>query len=188
MLFRVDIIALLYKMIKGPEGLDPQGSSFKEWDELVKQLIKKCTRKIQQRPELVVELLFSKTTGTAHYLEYGYEKQTVATKPRAAAELEVKPGMEWEEQVGVVVGAILDRNEAELLEWLKLQLSSAEPERRSWEGTSQTIASVEKDLLEETIDPFEEAIDPPATTTDPPATVAEPPKAPSICTYFCPFD
>lgn len=30
MLFRVDIIALLHKMIKGPEGLDPQASCFKE--------------------------------------------------------------------------------------------------------------------------------------------------------------
>jgi replication fork protection complex subunit Tof1/Swi1 len=47
MLFRVDIIALLYKMIKGPEGLDPQASYFKEWDELVRQLIKKCTEKFR---------------------------------------------------------------------------------------------------------------------------------------------
>jgi replication fork protection complex subunit Tof1/Swi1 len=172
-LFRVDIIALLYKMIKGPDGLDPQASHFKEWDDLVRQLIKKCTRKIQERPELVVELLFSKTSSTAHYLEYGYEKQTVMTRPRAAAELEVKPGMEWAEQVGVVVGALLDRNEGEHLQWLKSQLSSAESERRSWEGASQAIASVEKD-------PFEE-------TTNTAATDAEPPKAPSICMRFCSF-
>ena len=170
MLFRVDIVALLYKMIKGPEGLDPQASHFKEWDDLVKQLIKKCTRKIQERPELVVELLFSKTNGTAHYLEYGYEKQTVTTKPRAAAELEIKPGMEWEEQVGVVVGALLDRNEGEHLQWLKSQLLSAESERRSWEGASQAIVSVEKD-------PFEES-------TDITASNSEPPKPPSICMWF----
>jgi replication fork protection complex subunit Tof1/Swi1 len=167
MLFRVDIIALLYKMIKGPEGLDPQATYFKEWDELVKQLIKKCTRKIQERPELIIEMLFSKTNGTAHYLEYGYEKQTVTAKPRAAAELEVKPGIEWEEQIGVVVSAMLDRNEGEHLQWLKTQLSSAEIERRSWEGASQAIASIEKD-------PFDES-------TEPAAIVAEPPKPPSIC-------
>jgi replication fork protection complex subunit Tof1/Swi1 len=173
MLFRIDIIALLYKMVKGPEGLDPQASHFKEWDELVKQLIKRCTRKIQERPELIVELLFSKTNGTAHYLEYGYEKQTVTTKPRAAAELEVKPGMEWEEQIGVVVGAMLDRNDAEHLQWLKSQLSAAESERRSWEGASHSIASVE--------------IDPSINPTEPPATVTEPSRAPSICKYFCCF-
>lgn len=166
MLFRVDIIALFYKMIKGPEGLDPISSSFKEWDELVKQLTKRCIRKIEERPELIVEMLFSKINSTAHYLEYGYEKQTVTTKPRAAAELEVKPGMDWEEEVGVVVGAMLDRNEGDLLQWVKSQLSSAESDRRSWEGSNTALQSVEKD---------------PFADDETPAAVAEPPKPSSIC-------
>ncbi|KAI9049536.1 hypothetical protein LZ554_006564 [Drepanopeziza brunnea f. sp. 'monogermtubi'] len=144
MLFKVDIIALFYKMIKGPEGLDSTSSTFKEWDEFVRQIIKKCTRKIQERPELVVEMLFSKINSTAHYLEYGYEKQTVTSKPRAAAELEVKGGREWEDQIGIVVGAMLDRNEGEHLQWIKSQLSSAESERRSWEGANAALPSVEK--------------------------------------------
>jgi replication fork protection complex subunit Tof1/Swi1 len=130
-------------------------------------------RKIQERPELIVELLFSKNNGTAHYLEYGYERQTISAKPRAAAELEVKPCMEWEEQVGVVVGAMLDRNEGEHLQWLKSQLSPAESERRSWEGASLAIASVESD-------PFAE----PGEAAD---TTTEPPKAPSIRMYLYPF-
>lgn len=168
MLFRVDIIALLYKMIKGPEGLDPSGSTYKEWDELVKQILKKCTRKIQERPELIVEMLFSKVNATAHYLEYGYEKQVSTAKPRAAAELEVKPGMEWEEQIGVVVGAMLDRNEGEHLTWLMSQLSSAESERRSWEGANTALVqSVETDPAQE----------PDATS----AVELEQPKPPSIC-------
>ncbi|KAK0100963.1 Topoisomerase 1-associated factor 1 [Cadophora gregata f. sp. sojae] len=145
MLFRVDIIALLHKMIKGPEGLDSQSSSFKEWDELVKQIIRKCTKKLQERPELVVEMLFSKINSTAHYLEYGYEKQTVASKPRAAAELEVKGGREWEDQIGIVVGAMLDRNEGEHIQWTKSQLVEAEVERRSWEGLDTAMPSVEQD-------------------------------------------
>ncbi|TVY92783.1 Topoisomerase 1-associated factor [Lachnellula willkommii] len=166
MLFRVDIIALFYKMVKGPEGLDPQSSSYKEWDEFVKQILKKCTRKIQERPELVVEMLFSKINSTAHYLEYGYEKQTVTAKPRAAAELEVKGAKEWEEQVAIVVGALLDKNEADHLQWVKSQLSSAESERRSWEGANAALPSVEDD-------PF-------AEPDETPAVQVEPPKAPSI--------
>jgi replication fork protection complex subunit Tof1/Swi1 len=142
MLFRVDIIALLYKMIKGPEGLDSASPAYKEWDDLVRQLIKRCTRKIEERPELIVEMLFSKINSTAHYLEYGYEKQTVSAKPRAAAELEVKPGMEWEEQVGVVVSALLDKNQGDHIEWVKSQLSLAESERRSWEGANAALSSV----------------------------------------------
>ena len=147
MLFRVDIISLFYKMIKGPEGLDSTSANFKEWDEFVRQLIKKCTRKIEERPELVVEMLFSKINSTAHYLEYGFEKQTVNPKPRAAAELEVKPGMEWEKQVATVVGALLDRNEADLLQWVKSVLLSAEAERRSWEGANTVRQTVERDLF-----------------------------------------
>jgi replication fork protection complex subunit Tof1/Swi1 len=160
MLFRVDIIALLYKMIKGPEGLDPQASCFKEWDELVKQILKKCTRKIQERPELVVEMLFSKINSTAHYLEYGYEKQTVASKPRGAAELEVRGGKGWEEQVSIVVGALLDKNEAEHLEWIKSQLSSAETERRSWEGANLALRSVEQATAPEGVSPTVEVAQP----------------------------
>lgn len=162
MLFRVDIIALFYKMIKGPEGLDPISSSFKEWDELVRQLIKKCTKKIEQRPELIIEMLFSKINSTAHYLEYGYEKQTVSTKPRVAAELEVKAGMEWQEQVGVVVGALLDRNEGDLLQWIKEQLSSAESERRAWEGANAALKSVEDDPFADDAAPSAEVEQPKA--------------------------
>ena len=149
MLFRVDIISLLYNMIKGLEGLDPKSPIFKDWDEFVRQLIKRCTRKIQERPELIVEMLFSKTQSTAHYLEYGYEKQTITTRPRPAAELEVKPGMEWEEQVGVAVSALLDRNEGDHLDWLKGQLSSAEVERRSWESANTVIESIEREAIGE---------------------------------------
>jgi replication fork protection complex subunit Tof1/Swi1 len=170
MIFRVDIIALLYKMIKGPEGLDPASNVYKEWDELVKQILKKCMKKMQERPELVVEMLFSKINSTAHYLEYGYEKQTTTTKPRAAAELEVKGGKEWEDQIGIVVGAMLDRNEAEHLQWVKSQLFSAESEMRSWEGANAAVQSVEKD-------PFAEA-------DGPPAVGVEQPKAPSICRFL----
>jgi replication fork protection complex subunit Tof1/Swi1 len=171
MLFRVDIIALFHKMIKGPEGLDPDLPSFKEWDELVRQLIKRCTRKIQERPQLIIEMLFSKTNGTAHFLEYGYEKQTVTTKPRAAAELEVKPGMEWEQQVGVVVSVLLDRNQGGLLEWIKSQLSSAEVEMRTWEQANTTIQSVEgseKDPEDTNITPIQ----------------PEPARPPPICEYL----
>ncbi|KAG9235276.1 timeless protein-domain-containing protein [Amylocarpus encephaloides] len=149
MLFRVDIIALFHKMVKGPESLDPQLACYKEWDEFVKQILKRCFRKMQERPELVVEILFSKLNATAHYLEYGYEKQTVKSTPRAAAALEVKVGMEWEEQIGVVVGALLDNNDGEHVQWVKAQLTSAESERRSWEGANAVVPPVEDDPFAE---------------------------------------
>ena len=172
MLFRVDIVALFYKIIKGPEGLDSHSSAFKEWDEFVKQILKRCIRKIEQRPELIVEMLFSKINSTAHYLEYGYEKQTVTSKSKAAAELEVKPGKEWEEQIAIVVSAMLDRNEGHHIQWIKAQLGNAESERRSWEGANSALPSVEKDHL--------------AESDETPVVQVELPKPPSIRMYFPP--
>jgi replication fork protection complex subunit Tof1/Swi1 len=58
--------------------------------------------------------------------------------------MEVKPGMEWEEQVKVVVSALLDRNESEHLQWVKSQLSSAEAIRREWESANTAVPSIEK--------------------------------------------
>ena len=132
-LFRLDIIALFNKMIKGPEGLDSANPMFKEWDELVRQLIKKMIKKLEQRPELAIELLFSKINSTTYYLEYGYEKQTSSSKPRPPAILEVRGSMTIEEQIGVIVAALYD-NKLEQVDWVSKVLSSAAEERRSWES------------------------------------------------------
>lgn len=124
---------------------------------------------MEERPELIVEMLFSKINSTAHFLEYGYEKQTVSSKPRAAAELEVKGGKEWEDQIGIVVSALLDRNEGQHIQWIKGQLSPAEIERRSWEVVNVVLLTVEED-------PF-------AGGDEAPAADVEPPKAPAICMF-----
>ncbi|KAK4201960.1 putative topoisomerase 1-associated factor 1 [Triangularia verruculosa] len=142
MLFRLDIVSLLYNMIKGPHPLDPSTvgkSVFKEWEELVKQIIRKCTKKLEERPALFVELLFSKEKQTAFYLEYGYEKQTSSsTNPRPGAELEFKDKMlEKAAQIAIVVGVLLDRNQTEWLEWVKKTLQETESERRAWEAAEQ---------------------------------------------------
>ena len=133
MLFRLDIIALFNKMIKGPEGLDSAGPMFREWDELVRQLIKKMFKKLEQRPELAVELLFSKINSTTYYLEYGYDKQITSSKPRPPAALEVRGSMTTEEQIGVIVAVLYD-NKLEQVDWVSRILFSAAEERQSWES------------------------------------------------------
>lgn len=149
-LFRLDIIALFNKMIKGPDGLDSKGPMYKEWDELVKQLIKKLIKKLDQRPELAIELLFSKINSTTFYLEYGYEKQTSSSKPRAPAHLEVRGSMTLEEQIGVVVAALFD-DKLELIEWVLKTLRSAADERQSWEAeTLARQAQSQEDPVSET--------------------------------------
>ncbi|KAI9715174.1 MAG: hypothetical protein M1812_006153 [Candelaria pacifica] len=172
LLFRVDIIALFNKMMKGPDGLEAAHPAYREWDELVRQLIKRLVRKLDQRPELAVEMLFSKINATVHYLEYGYEKQTVSSNPRAPAELEVKPGMGTDEQIGVAVSVLVDQNKSDALAWVKGVLASASSERQSWEDEAAAVAVR---LAESSLDHDTESASLDQSTTEPSAS-----RAPSI--------
>ena len=140
MLFRLDIVALFNKMIKGPDCLNSSNPLYKEWDQLVRQLFKKLFKKLDQRPELAVELLFSKIHSTTFFLEYGYEKQTISSKSRAPAVLEVRGSMTLEEQIGVMV-AILYDGKIEQIDWLSKTLASAADERQSWEAEAAAKAA-----------------------------------------------
>ncbi|KAI1366515.1 timeless protein-domain-containing protein [Xylaria arbuscula] len=144
MLFRVDIIQLFYSMIKGQEPLDSNSGIFKEWEELVKQILRKCIRKIEDRPQLIIEMLFSKIAATAHYLEFGYEKQTLSvTQSKPGAELEFRHIVERDQQIAIAVGVLLDKNLAHHVKWVKDQLSNAINERQAWENAEKAISSVE---------------------------------------------
>ena len=153
MLFRIDIIAMFNQMIKGPQGLDPKSSIFREWDELIRQLIKRMTKKLGQRPELAIEMLFSKINSSVFYLEYGYEKQTKSSSSRAPAVLEVKGAMTKEEQIGVAV-AVLHEDKLDAIDWIAKTLSSAATERQSWEA--EVVArQIEQGATEEPAVPSE---------------------------------
>ncbi|EKJ68040.1 hypothetical protein FPSE_11851 [Fusarium pseudograminearum CS3096] len=145
MLFRVDIIHLFYNMIQGQAALDKSSSMFKEWEELVKQILRKCFKKLEKRPELLVEMLFSKAGSTAFFLEYGYERQTVSTvnKAKPGAELAFKNTEELDRQIAIVVGAMLDKNQADHIAWIKKTLSEAESERRAFAAAEEAMASIE---------------------------------------------
>ena len=149
LMFRVDIILLFYKMIKGPEGLDVSHAMYKDWSELVRQVLKRLFKKLDQRPELFVELLFSKINATLNYLEYGKEKQT-ATSTRTPAELEVKPapGRDHEDKIGIVIAALQQDSKSELVRWVMSALTRAVEERQGWEG--EALARAEDAGLGET--------------------------------------
>ncbi|PGH11442.1 hypothetical protein AJ80_07121 [Polytolypa hystricis UAMH7299] len=152
LLFRVDIISLFYKMIKGPDGLDPTKPIFREWEEFVRQIIKKLIKKLDQRPELIVEMLFSKINATVHYLEYGYEKQTVSSESKPAMELEVKPtaATTLDEKMAIVVSALVSEGKENLVKWLCQSLESAVNERRSWELEAEARKDADSGEAEDT--------------------------------------
>jgi len=138
LLYRVDITALLYKIVEGPEGLSNKHALYGEWQEFTKQLFRKMFKKIDQRPELVVEMLFSKITNTLYYLEYGHDKQS-STSTRPPAELEVKAsaGRSRKEQIGVVVTILLRDHKDSLVDWVKRIVNRAYDERFAWEAEAE---------------------------------------------------
>jgi replication fork protection complex subunit Tof1/Swi1 len=142
LLYRVDIISLFYKLIKGPEGLDRSHAMYKEWDELVRQVLKRMFKKLEQRPELIVEMLFSKIRATLYYLEYGHEKQTISSI-RTPVELEVKsaPGRDVNEQIGIVVAALIKDENSAFVRWVLETVAKAADERKAWEA--EAIARLE---------------------------------------------
>ncbi|PNS17159.1 Phosphatidylinositol 3-kinase tor2 [Sphaceloma murrayae] len=149
LLYRVDILELFNRLIKGPNGLDSKmdkkSGVFREWEELVKQVFRRCIKKVQERPELIVEMLFTKIPNTLYYLEHGYDKEVIKSAPRAPAELEVKPGMDHMQEIGVAVGALINQGKLDALVWIKSVLSKAVEERQSWEDLNTALADNAKD-------------------------------------------
>ena len=149
LLFRVDILALFYKMIKGPGGLESTNLMYKEWEELTRQIIRKLVKKLDQRPELITEMLCSKTNSTLHYLEYGQDKQTLLSGIKPPAELEVNPSAATttDEKLGIVVGALILDEKKDLVRWLSQTLASAINERRSWELQAEAGQSNSEEVV-----------------------------------------
>lgn len=145
MLFRVDIIHLFYNMVKGPEPLDPNLGMYKEWEEIIKQVIRRCVKKIEERPALIIELLFSKTTNTAYYLEYGHAKQVLSTASlKPAAELLFKRlDLVLDEQIPIAVGLLIEKEEHEHIEWVKSQLTACARQREAWESSEKARLMLE---------------------------------------------
>ena len=140
LLFRMDIIALFNRMIKGPEPMDSTKSVYKEWEELVRQIIRRLIKKLDQRPALITELLFSKINSTVYYLEYGHEKQTISASKRPPAEVVITSteATTRESQLRIVVGALVLDGRADLVKWIKDVLDSAADEREVWEIQEET--------------------------------------------------
>lgn len=139
MLFRLDMISLFYRMIKGPEGLNSASPMFGEWHELVKQIFRRLVKKMKERPELTIEVLFSKIQSTAFYLEYGHEKQTYSTSSKVPAELEVRGVEGRDAQIGVVVAA-MSKTDMDSILFVGDAVNTAASERQSWEAEAAARA------------------------------------------------
>lgn len=167
LLCRVDILQLFNKMMKGPGGLDPESPAYREWDDFIKHFFRQVVKRVQERPELVVEMLFSKIPATIFFLEHGFDKEVNTRAPRAPAELEVKPGMELPDQVGVAVGVLVNQSKSDHLRWVRDVLTSAAEERKAWEEAAEAQKALVTDAEERP--EGEAAADSDAETSKPPS-------------------
>jgi replication fork protection complex subunit Tof1/Swi1 len=152
LLFRVDILQLFQRMIKGPNALDASSvESFKEWQQLIQQIFRRCFKWIDRETEgegwreaAIVEMLFSKIPGTMFYLQNGYERVVEKRAPRPPAELEVKPSVaEIDKRVGIAVSVLLEQAKGDDIEWIKKELKRAGEERQAWEDEQTARAGPE---------------------------------------------
>lgn len=159
--------------MKGPGGLDPESPAYKEWDEFVRHFFRQVVKKVQERSELVVEMLFSKIPATLFFLDHGYDREITKSTPRAPAELEVKPGMEVPEQIGVAVGVLINQAKSDALHWVRDILASAAEERKAWEDAEEArkaLAAAERPEGEEVVENPEESPKPPSIRKSGPST------------------
>jgi replication fork protection complex subunit Tof1/Swi1 len=78
--------------------------------------------------------LFSKLPGTVYYLQHGEEPAVKQVRrPRAAAELEVRPGRNREDQIAVVVSTLLDDQKSEALDSMKTVIADAITQMKAWD-------------------------------------------------------
>ena len=144
LLFRVDILLLFHRLIKGPEGLDPAIEGFKDWELLVKQIFRHCVKWVSKDTEgegwkemCMIEMLFSKIGNTVFYMQNGYDRVVEKAIPRPPAELDFKASITDEQKVGVAVGAMLENNKADGVSWVREEVKRAVEEREAWEQSEE---------------------------------------------------
>jgi replication fork protection complex subunit Tof1/Swi1 len=140
LLFRVDILLLFHRLIKGPGGLNPDIQGFKEWEQLVQQVFRRCVKWVSKDTEgegwkemCMIEMLFSKMGNTVFYMQNGYDRVVEKATPRPPAELDFKANITEDQKVGVAVGVMLENNKAGDVSWVREEVKRAADEREALE-------------------------------------------------------
>ncbi|KAG5519184.1 hypothetical protein PMAC_002272 [Pneumocystis sp. 'macacae'] len=153
-MFRLDICELFYRMINDDINFSKKNPSRVEVEKFIKFYMRRFVSVVSQSPALYVELLFHKMHDTVYYLQYGHDEPQMLKPLRLSAEFEVKPGMNFEQQISVVVGALLDENKNEELDWLKTKLSDAINERKAREEEKELRNLLEDSPQNNILSPF----------------------------------
>ncbi|WPG99437.1 topoisomerase 1-associated factor 1 [Acrodontium crateriforme] len=132
LLYRVDILQLFHRMIKGQDCLSSSTDGFRDWEQLVQQVFRRCIKWVERESEgegwrgaAIVEMLFSKIPNTLFYLQNGYELVAEKKTPRAPAELQVKASVADDQKIPVAVSLLIDKGKFDALTWIKAEFARA---------------------------------------------------------------
>ena len=95
-----------------------------------------------------------------YYLQHGEDIVNPTKMPRAAAELEVKPGRNIEDQIAVVVATLLDDQKSEALDTLKTIIQNTITQLKMWDQEAEARKIAAEDQGNE----FEKMMRPPVCT------------------------
>ncbi|EMR11327.1 hypothetical protein PNEG_00356 [Pneumocystis murina B123] len=142
-MFRLDICELFNRMLNDDIYFSRSHPTRVEMEKFIKFYMKRLISVTSKSPSLYVELLFHKMHDTVYYLQHGCDEVAIAKPIKLSAEFEVKPGMDFEQQISVVVAVLLDENKSDELDWLKIKLSDAISQRKAWELEKKSRKSLE---------------------------------------------
>lgn len=145
LIFRMDIVDLIYNMMQGEDCLPRTHPAYKTVDEFARHYFRKLSKLFVKRPQFYVEVLFSKIHEHIYFLQHGFELPTVEKHPRPAAAITfVDTTLSRDEQIGILVATCLRADTM----WLKSQLSTCNSIRSELETTNAAITAQIADIRE----------------------------------------
>ncbi|BFZ53969.1 Topoisomerase 1-associated factor 1 [Savitreella phatthalungensis] len=145
LIFRIDLLELMLRMVNDTAGLPSNSSARSEVHNFLRYIFRRLCKSVDAAPALVWEILFPKMSADGYYLTHHEDRAPkIKASPRVPAELKVLASVgDREQQLKVVVGALLDAGRNAWLEWLATRLDGIVSEKMAWEARSAAIDSMQ---------------------------------------------
>ncbi|KAF7338588.1 Topoisomerase 1-associated factor 1 [Mycena venus] len=114
----------LFQTILAAQKTFPRDQPHRDLVQLVTYVLRKFFKALEQEPFLAVDAFFPKNRGQWKAYssweppEKGVRERTQAEKP-LSTEVQVKRGYPWSEQLGIVIAALVDEGNIQLVNWTK---------------------------------------------------------------------
>ena len=112
----------LFKSILSTEKTLPKDKPYKELIMLINYLLRQFFKAVEEDPLLLVQAFFPKNRGQWKNFSSWEPEEKPAKRgrgPQVPAELQVKSGFKWSEELAIAIAALLDEGKGSLIDWTK---------------------------------------------------------------------